>query len=122
MLYVERSRVAALVVLLCFFGTLQRLNAQHVSGTATARPRDPLIEQDGRYVPSSKFETANFRVCCHGPASQGQDLARRAELLRSELAKKWLGDSALTAWNPRCEIVLHASRRSYTSAVGRGSE
>src|SRR6185369_15416037 len=44
------------------------------------------------------------------------------ESLRTELKSKWLPGSCSEGWKPKCEIVLHSKRPSYTAAVGRGSE
>jgi hypothetical protein len=38
------------------------------------------------------------------------------------LSTKWLGDDTPARWNPKCQIILHLSRRSYKQAVGRGGE
>lgn len=65
--------------------------------------------------------TENFQVCCQDSA-KANDLARHAEALRTRLKSQWLGDAADADWNPRCQVVLHASRRAYVDASGRGSE
>jgi hypothetical protein len=33
-----------------------------------------------------------------------------------------LGEISDTDWNPRCELILHASRETYRAAIGRGGE
>jgi hypothetical protein len=43
-------------------------------------------------------------------------------MLRTALQTKWLGEVPSETWNPKCQIVLHSSQRSYVAAVGRGSE
>jgi hypothetical protein len=43
-------------------------------------------------------------------------------MLRNALYAKWLGEDAAQDWNPKCQIVLHNSKQSYISAVGRGGE
>jgi hypothetical protein len=43
-------------------------------------------------------------------------------MLRNALYAKWLGEDAAKDWNPKCQIVLHSSKQSYVSAVGRGGE
>lgn len=67
------------------------------------------------------LETDSFRVSSEGAEHSARHVARHAETLRAELAQKWLG-ARQAPWHPKCQIVLHASRGSYTSAVGRGSE
>ena len=46
-------------------------------------------------------------------------IGRTCESLRTELAKKWLGDGAAsTAWTARCYVVVHPSMVSYLREVG----
>lgn len=82
------------------------------------RPRAVAYWQGRWFV----LETANFQVCCEDSDLPAEHLARHVESLRKELRAKWLGDVSSAAWNPRCQILLYSSRRSYVAAVGRGSE
>jgi len=82
-------------------------------------PPPAVADWHGRWF---VLETANFQVCCEDSDSPADDLARHAESLRKELRAKWLGDRSSVAWNPRCQILLYSSQRSYVAAVGRGSE
>jgi hypothetical protein len=66
--------------------------------------------------------TENFQVCCQDSAKHAEDLARHAEALRTRLNSQWLGDLPDAGWSPRCQVVLHGSRRAYVNASGRGSE
>lgn len=68
------------------------------------------------------LETDSFQVYCEKTASPAKDLAERAETLRTALTSKWLGKSSPDAWQPRCQVFLYASKRSYVAAVGPGSE
>ena len=68
------------------------------------------------------LETANFQICCEDSDSGAEHLARHAESLRKELRDKWLGDVSSAPWNPRCQILLYSSQRSYVAGVGRGGE
>ncbi|MHB0958846.1 MAG: peptidase MA family metallohydrolase [Pirellulaceae bacterium] len=38
--------------------------------------------------------------------------------LRKQLQETWFGEEAVHDWRPPCEIVLHATRTSYSQAVG----
>jgi hypothetical protein len=54
----------------------------------------------------------------HARVSAGQ-VAETAERLREELQQRWLRSSAERgAWNPQCEIVIHASEGDYLRQVG----
>jgi hypothetical protein len=66
-------------------------------------------------------DTENFQICCQSQ-EPADHLARHAESLRAAFHAKWFCVAPKTTWNPRCQIVLHASQRSYVEAVGRGSE
>ena len=66
-------------------------------------------------------ETANFRLYCRSEGVARQS-AEQAESLRSELSTKWFGTAADKPWVPRCLVVVHASRRSYTLSAGPGSD
>ena len=54
--------------------------------------------------------------------SRGVDATTAAscEALRARLAARWLGHDGLTAWSPKCAIVLHASDAGYLREVGEG--
>jgi hypothetical protein len=84
---------------------------------------DPGLSERG-YRQGSWFvvETANFLVYCDESDARAKSLARHAETLRTTFSKKWLGDTSLESWSPRCQIVLHSTQRSYVAAAGRGSE
>jgi hypothetical protein len=82
----------------------------------------PSVERSYRNGRWFVLETANFQVYCEQSESAARKLARHAEVLRSSLCTKWIGRSAPDEWNPKCQIVLYPSQRSYVAAVGRGSE
>ena len=65
--------------------------------------------------------TANFSVrsYCDGPGAA--EFAASCESLRQQIQKKWLDKAATEPWRPRCEIVLHATKSSYTRVVGNGA-
>ncbi len=47
-------------------------------------------------------------------------IAQQCEAWRTSLFNKWHRSSA-APWQPRCEVVIHASRASYAKQVGEGS-
>ncbi|MGV3484855.1 MAG: hypothetical protein ACO1RT_10600 [Planctomycetaceae bacterium] len=55
----------------------------------------------------------------HGGPAVG-DVLKLCEASRIELQRVWHADNAPTAWSPRCEIFVHASREHYLAAVGQG--
>lgn len=86
--------------------------------TCPGIPVTKTFRQDHWFV----VVTENFQVCCQGSATHAEDLARHAEALRTRLNSQWLGDLPDAGWSPRCQVVLHGSRRAYVNASGRGSE
>lgn len=65
-------------------------------------------------------ESANFEVRSFQGGPAAADVLQDCRELRADLQRKWLGDAPETSWLPRCEIVVHASRKSYLHVVGRG--
>ncbi len=64
---------------------------------------------------------ANFVVRAADGRVDCEHVAQQCETLRVQLFKKW-HQSPCIPWNPRCEIVIHSTRDSYTEHVGPGSE
>ncbi len=69
-------------------------------------------------------ESANFRFCCKGSATAGQQTVLDAEALKAQLADKWLGGAAATVspWAPKCDVILHTTLASYLRAVPGGEQ
>ncbi len=65
-------------------------------------------------------ETANFRILCFGTQGVSRDTADGCEKLRDKLAGQWLGRQPAPNWNPKCDIVLHATDEAYVREVGGG--
>lgn len=66
------------------------------------------------------LESANFRFCAAGKLSVSDRLVDATEKLRTDLAEKWLGGSV--GWQPKCDLVLHASSAAYLAAVPGGGQ
>jgi tetratricopeptide (TPR) repeat protein len=61
-------------------------------------------------------ETANFRIFHNQTKEVAEKAARVAEAARAMAAKKWFGDAA-AAWDPRCDLYLHATAQDYSLAT-----
>jgi tetratricopeptide (TPR) repeat protein len=61
-------------------------------------------------------ETANFRIYHNQSRDFVERVAAVAERTRAEMAQKWLGEVGET-WNPRCDLVLHATAQDYSRAT-----
>jgi hypothetical protein len=70
----------------------------------------------------SDATAANFQVKSFDRRFSAAQVLALAEQQRSHLYWHWQETAEPADWTPRCQIVVHASRASYTSAVGRGSE
>lgn len=65
------------------------------------------------------FTSENFVVTSLSGQLSAERIARHCESMRVELSRVWCPNK-LEAWNPRCKIVVHDSRRSYLQTVGQG--
>jgi tetratricopeptide (TPR) repeat protein len=61
-------------------------------------------------------ETTNFRVFHNQEQAYAERVIRLAELTRAAMQQKWFG-KVEPAWNPRCDIYLHASAQAYSQAT-----
>jgi hypothetical protein len=61
-----------------------------------------------------------FVVRSHRGGPSAAKALEQCQSLREELQTKWLGNAEADIWQPRCEIVIHATRASYLQVVGRG--
>lgn len=66
------------------------------------------------------LESPSFRFCCAGKLNVSDRLVEATEKLRTDLAEKWLG--AASAWQPKCDLVLHATSAAYLRAVPGGEQ
>jgi hypothetical protein len=66
--------------------------------------------------------SSSFKVRSYSSRLSADVIARAAEAQRSHFYWHWREEEEPADWNPRCEIVIHASRGSYLAAVGRGGE
>ena len=65
-----------------------------------------------------RHQSANFTVESFAGGPSPDRVAVLCESQRNELGRGWC-DGELTAWNPRCEIVVHATLTKYIQAVGQ---
>lgn len=66
-------------------------------------------------------ETENFSICRPVNYKYDPDTGAALEKARAELQEAWLPKNAVSAWKPKCQIVLHATSAAYLQAVGRGA-
>jgi peptidase MA superfamily protein len=65
----------------------------------------------------SVAETAHFCIFHHLPRGQAERAAQAAERTRAAAFRKWFGD-VRPAWNPRCQLYLHATADDYRRETG----
>ncbi|MBM3980585.1 MAG: hypothetical protein FJ304_09915 [Planctomycetes bacterium] len=63
-------------------------------------------------------ETANFRVSHGGNRDLGATVAKLAEAARKDAFERWSGPTG-GAWQPKCEIAIHATADAYATATGK---
>ncbi len=64
------------------------------------------------------IETASFLVRCGGTRELGEAVAKGAEAARKQIFERWSGPPG-GAWQPKCEIVIHATGEAYARATGK---
>jgi hypothetical protein len=64
-----------------------------------------------------RHQSENFVVDSFAGGPSPERIAALCESLRIELGRAWC-DAELKAWNPRCEIAVHATLAEYVQAVG----
>ncbi len=64
------------------------------------------------------IETANFRVSHGGNRELGDAVAKAAEAGRKQIFERWSGPPG-GAWQPKCELVIHATADAYARATGK---
>jgi hypothetical protein len=65
--------------------------------------------------------TGSFRVCSFTSPEEANQVARRCENLRTELAEVYGLESHKTKWQPRCEVYLLCNKQKYGAVVGRAA-
>ena len=115
----DQSFQVALFLLIFSFAAQVLVAQSNSDSTCTNCESTERSYRDGRWFVT---ETNNFRVCCEESSEIATELSKNAESLRAKLRAQWLADTGKSAWTPKCQVVLHSSRQSYTAAVGRGSE
>ena len=63
-------------------------------------------------------ETASFRVHHGGDRTLGESVATAAEAGRKQIFERWSGPPG-GAWQPKCDIVIHATAEAYAKATGK---
>jgi hypothetical protein len=66
-------------------------------------------------------ESPSFVIRSYQDGPESEEVASTCKSLRKQLQETWLGEPAVHDWRPPCEIVLHATRTSYSQAVGEGA-
>lgn len=62
-------------------------------------------------------DTTHFRIYHNQPRDLVEQVARSAERTRVDMSRKWFGNDGVD-WQPKCELVLHASAADYSRQTG----
>lgn len=113
-----RTTVAlACVFAACFGDGLLRAADTTATESSTVTLRRSACQCCQCYV----AETPNFRVHCCTTPERLRELAESCERLKARTQTMWLGETS-TSWQPRCEVVVHATVGTYCRTLGPGSE
>jgi len=102
---------------------LGEIGKRRGEGAATGRrdgdrPADIPVRHLGANADGwSVAETENFRVFHKQPRELAEQAARVAERTRAAMQRRWFGRTG-PAWNPKCDLFLHASGADYSKATG----
>jgi len=84
----------------------------------------PLKDSDppAAHGSSRNAVSTNFLVESRCPGLDARLIANRCEQWRTHLQTKWLAEATKANWDPRCTVVIHGRRESYSAAIGRRDE
>jgi hypothetical protein len=94
---------------------LQKVVQQAITAAAQKAKACPAREPGES---PNAIETASFTVRHSGNREVAESVAKAAETLRKAIFERWSGPPA-SAWNPRCEIVIHPTAEAYAKATSR---
>ncbi len=112
---------------------LQEIGRSLLASAKAKRGTAPAVAQVSAPVPAANaappavpagwavVETASFRVRHNGTKDVADATAKAAEEKRKALFERWSGP-APGAWEPKCEVVVHATAADYAKATGRPAE
>lgn len=110
------------IAVLCVLAACFRADLLIAADTIAAEPPTVKLQRSAcRCCQCYVAETPNFRVHCCTSAERLRELAEACERLKTRTQTMWLGEDAAT-WQPRCEVVVHATVGTYCRTLGPGSE
>ncbi|MCC9604390.1 hypothetical protein LOC68_00685 [Blastopirellula sp. JC732] len=65
-------------------------------------------------------QSSNFQIRTFRGGPNAQQLLEQCERLRLDLQQVWLSEADRRDWSPRCQVIVHATKASYQTAVGGG--
>lgn len=109
------AHTVAIVVFLLFFRR-DAFGCDQLVCTCPAVPRITCLRQGAWFVAISD----NFHVCSLQSPAHAEQMALHCERIRTMLVRTWHEEAK--PWNPKCQVVMHATTTGYIRATGRGSE
>jgi len=98
---------------------LHKIQDRRNGAGADAAPAVDVRHQKGD-TGWSLAETTNFRIYHKMTRDMADQTARVAERTRIDMLRKWFGETEAD-WNPKCDIVVHASGEEYSRTTGVNS-
>jgi hypothetical protein len=118
----------AVVVLLLTVSSLVRAEASGALDTAagnkvsTQSSRIKLVRSTSGEGSYCFAESPNFRVYWTTGEGDLRALAERCERMAANTKQAWLGKGCVSAWTPKCDVVVHPETAGYVQTMGPGSE
>ncbi len=110
--------VAAALQLVPQNAELQRIGLQVLKAAQAKAGSAKAVAPVAVVANGDTVETASFRVRHGGDRVFGDAVAKAAEASRKQIFERWSGPAG-GAWQPKCEIVIHATAGAYAKATGR---
>lgn len=105
-------RIAAFLLLVTSLIPLQALAQSEVDKRSTPKTN---LKNEPTEASSDHFQV---RSPAGGPSASS--MLKLCESLREELQQVWGGSNPPSSWQPKCEVMVHATRAAYLKVVGPG--
>lgn len=107
-------RIAASLLLLISLIPLQALAQSRVQ--VDKRP----VQKTNLKNEPTETSSDHFHIRSPAGGPSATSMLKLCESLREELQQVWGGDDPPSSWQPKCHVVVHATRAAYLKIVGPG--
>jgi hypothetical protein len=87
---------------------------------AKVRVDSPSLKKANRESKPTEASSDHFYVQASAGGPSAESMLKLCESLRNELQQTWGGKEPPQSWQPKCQVVVHATRAEYLKIVGPG--